>query len=99
MPNTPNPQERIARERYHDAMLVIVDGEGSAHYWSRYAQALVVVDTAGDVLYDLAFPVEADDGTVIDSPAAWLTTVRERVGVETHRISRSLLPAPEVAEP
>lgn len=86
-----NPQERTARERYHDALFVIRDGDGRAHYFSRYHQAVVVIAPDGGVDYDLTLPVRADDGTEIHDAGDWLAHVRERAGVETHRIGGSLV--------
>jgi len=43
-----NPQERIARETYHDALYLGTDATGTAHYWSAYHQAIVAVDSDGN---------------------------------------------------
>jgi hypothetical protein len=81
----PSPTDtETARERYHDALFFARDADGAAHYWSRYAQAVVVINDG--VEYDLTMPVRADDGTVIDSPRDWLDHVDARAGVVADRL-------------
>jgi hypothetical protein len=85
--NEPHAEERIARETYHDAQFALVDGSGAAHYFSRYHQAVVIVE--GDQTATVELPVSAD-GHRIDSLGDWLAYTRAERGVEHHRVSRSL---------
>jgi len=87
---TTHTQERIAREHYHDACFVGIDGDGGAHYWSIYHQTVLVLN-GESVAYDLALPVEADDGTPIRTLGEWHSYVFDRAGWAHHRVSESLV--------
>lgn len=87
---TTNSQERIARERYHDATFVGVDGDDAAHYWSRYHQAVVVLDDE-TVTYEVSVPAEADDGTLVTNLREWIEYVRTRRGWDHHRVGSSVI--------
>lgn len=84
--HVPTLRER-AREHYHDAMFIIRDAAGAAHFWSRYHQAVVVID--GTELATVDLPVE-HDGETIDTAAGWLDYTRAERGVDHHRISTSM---------
>jgi hypothetical protein len=87
MTENAHPEERIAREQCHDAMFVIRDGRGAAHYWSIYHQAVVVIEDGETATVDL--PV-SHDGQRIETLGDWLAYTRAERGVEHHHVSRSL---------
>lgn len=80
-----NPQERIARETYHDAQFIGEDADGGAHYWSVYNQAVVVIEPDHTTeTYVLA-------ETPLSSLADWMEHTRSKRGWERTRVTGSLI--------
>lgn len=78
---TTNRQERTAREHYHDATFVGVDGDGHAHYWSCYHQSVLVLD--GDTV---EFETVLAD-TPLSTLGEWMEHTRNKRGAwRVHRV-------------
>jgi len=88
MTDAVHPQERTAREHYHDAIFALRDGAGAAHFWSRYHQAVVVIEAGETATVEL--PVTYADGHTIETLGDWLEYTRAERGVEHDRIDASM---------
>jgi hypothetical protein len=78
-------EKRIARKHFHDASYVGLDDRGTTHWWSIYAQAVVLVD-GGDVETIRT----SDDSNPIDSLTDWKAYVAAERGWRDCRIADSI---------
>lgn len=78
-----NAQERTAREIYHDASFLGIDGEEAVHYWSIYNQSVVVIEADGEVS---TFPLSE---TPCRNLSDWMAHTDRKRGWETHRVASS----------
>jgi len=78
-------EKRIARKHFHDASFVGIDDRGTSHWWSIYAQAIVLVD--GDGVETIR---TSDDTNPIDSLGDWREYVAAERGWQDCRIAGSL---------